>query len=57
MKEARLAGLGEYSQSILSEALWTPNIASSQFDKYPFGPVLNWANFCFANLVLGNSRT
>ena len=28
------AELGEYSQNMLSEAFWTPNIASSQFDKY-----------------------
>ena len=27
--------LGEYSQNMLSEAFWTPNIASSQFDEYP----------------------
>ena len=27
--EARFAELGEYSQNMLSEAFWTPNIASS----------------------------
>ena len=25
---------GECSQNMLSEAFWTPNIASSQFDEY-----------------------
>ena len=29
------AELLEYSQNMLSEAVWTPNIASSQFDEYP----------------------
>ena len=29
------AELGEYSQNMLSEAFWTPNIALSQFDEYP----------------------
>ena len=35
--EAVFAELGEYLQNILSEAFWTPNIASSssQFDEYP----------------------
>ena len=27
--------LGEYFQSMLGEAFWTPNIASSQFDEIP----------------------
>ena len=27
--------LGEYSQNMLSEAFWTPNTVSSQFDGYP----------------------
>ena len=29
------AELGEYSQNMVSEAFWTPNIDSSQFDEYP----------------------
>ena len=33
--EARFTELGEYSQNMLSKAFWTPNIASSPFDKYP----------------------
>ena len=33
--EAVFAELGEYSQNMLSEAFWTPNIASSQFDEKP----------------------
>ena len=32
--EAMFAELGEYSQNMLSEAFWTPNISSSQFDEY-----------------------
>ena len=30
-----LAELGEYSQNMLSEAFWTLNIDSLQFDEYP----------------------
>ena len=33
--EARFTELVEYSQNMLSEAFWTPNIASSQFDEKP----------------------
>ena len=33
--EAMFAELGEYSKNMLSEAFWTPNIASSQFDEQP----------------------
>ena len=33
--EARFIELGEYSQNILSEAFWTPNIASLQLDENP----------------------
>ena len=32
--EATFVELGECSQNMLSEAFWTPNIASSQFDEY-----------------------
>ena len=32
--EAMFAELGEYSQNMLGEAFWTPDIASSQFDEY-----------------------
>ena len=32
--EAMFAELGEYSQNMLNEAFWIPNIASSQFDEY-----------------------
>ena len=31
--EAMFVEQGEYSQNLLSEAFWTPNIASSQFDE------------------------
>ena len=33
--ESRFVELGEYSQNMLSEVFWTPNIAWSQFDEYP----------------------
>ena len=33
--DTRFVELGEYSQNMLSEAFWTPNIASSQFDECP----------------------
>ena len=32
--ETMFVELGESSQNMLSEAFWTPNIASSQFDEY-----------------------
>ena len=32
--EAMFVGLGECSQNMLSEAFWSPNTASSQFDEY-----------------------
>ena len=32
--EAMFVELGECSQNMLSEAFWTPNIASSKFDEY-----------------------
>ena len=33
--EARFAELCKYSENMLSEVFWTPNIASAQFDEYP----------------------
>ena len=33
--EAGFAELDEYSQNMLSEAFWTLNIASSQFNEHP----------------------
>ena len=33
--EVRFTELGEYSQNMLNEFVWTPNIASLQFNEYP----------------------
>ena len=34
-KQFKSQELGKYSQNMLSEAFWTPNIGMSWFDEYP----------------------
>ena len=45
--QAMFAELGEYSQNMLSEAFWTPNIASALFDEYSelYSRSKSWPNY------------